>query len=117
MKWIFSAALAAALFALPRANAVTPDGMMPAATATNTSTADAAASSAATDTNANPLAAMNALFGDPVIAKGNGFEVKQSELDEVMTSVKARAAAQGQTIPPEQLMQYQAMVLNQLIGT
>ncbi len=117
MKWIFSAALAAALLALPRANAVTPDGMMPAATATNSNTADAAANAAATDTNANPVAAMNALFGDPVIAKGNGFEIKQSELDEVMTSVKARAAAQGQTIPPQQLMQYQVMILNQLIGT
>jgi parvulin-like peptidyl-prolyl isomerase len=117
MKWIFSAALAAALLTLPRANAVTPDGMMPAATATNSSTADAVTNSAATDTNANPLAAMNALFGDPVIAKGNGFEIKQSELDEVMTSVKARAAAQGQTIPPGQLMQFQVMALNELIGT
>ena len=117
MKLIFSAALAAALLTLPRANAVTPDGAMPAATAANSSKAEAVTKSAATDTNANPLAAMASLFPDQVIAKGKGFEIKQSELDEVMTSVKARAAAQGQTIPPGSLMQYQVMILNQLIGT
>ena len=32
---------------------------------------------------------MTALFGDPVIAKGKGFEIKQSDLDEVMTGIKA----------------------------
>jgi len=117
MKLIFSAALAAALLTLPRANAVTPDGAMPVAAATNSSTGDAATNSAATGTNANPLAAMASLFPDQVIAKGNGFEIKQSELDEVMASIKARAAAQGQTIPPEQLMQFQVMALNELIGT
>ncbi|HEY5234370.1 MAG TPA: peptidylprolyl isomerase [Verrucomicrobiae bacterium] len=117
MKRIFSAALAAALLTLPRANAVTSDGMMAAATATNSSAADAATNSAATGTNANPLAAMASLFPDLAIAKGNGFEIKQSELDEVMASIKARAAAQGQTIPPEQLMQFQVMALNELIGT
>ena len=33
-------------------------------------------------TNApSPEAAMKALFGDPVIVKGKGFELKQSDLD------------------------------------
>ncbi len=70
MKLIFSAALAAALIVLPRANAATA----------NASTNPAPAS---VGTNANPDATMTALFGDPVIAKGKGFEIKQSELDEV----------------------------------
>jgi parvulin-like peptidyl-prolyl isomerase len=115
MKRIFAAALAAALLTLPRANAVTPDGAMPVATATNSSTADAVINSAATDTNANPVAAMNSLFGDPVIAKGKGFEIKQSELDEVMTGIKSSAAAQGQTIPPEQLLSLEARMLDRLV--
>jgi parvulin-like peptidyl-prolyl isomerase len=119
MKLIFPAVFAAAMFALSSANAVTADATMPGATATNSIAADVVTNSAATDTNANanPLAAMASLFGDPVIAKGNGFEIKQSQLEEVITALKARAAAQGQTIPPEQLMQYQIITLNDLIGT
>jgi parvulin-like peptidyl-prolyl isomerase len=115
MKWIFSTVLAAALLTLPRANAVTPDGAMPTATATDSSTADAATNSAATDTNANPIAAMASLFPDKVIAKGKRFEIKQSELDEVMTGVKSAAAAQGQTIQPEQMLTLEARMLDRLI--
>ena len=62
-------------------------------------------------TNASPEAAMKALFGDPTIVKGKGFEIKQSELDQVLTGAKANAAAQGQQLPPE----FQAAILNQLI--
>lgn len=93
LKLIFSAALGVALFSLPRAQAV----------------------SSGTTTNATD--SVTALFGNPVIAKGKGVEVKQSDMDEVLTAVKARAAAQGQTIPPDQLMQFQVMTLNDLIGT
>ena len=62
-------------------------------------------------TNASPEAAMKALFGDPVIVKGKGFEIKQSELDQVLSGAKANAAAQGQQLPPE----FAAAILNQLI--
>jgi parvulin-like peptidyl-prolyl isomerase len=51
------------------------------------------------------------LFGDPVIAKGKGFEIKQSELDQILTSARANAAAQGQQLPPE----FTVAMLNQLI--
>ena len=115
MKLIFSAVFTAALFALSRANAVTADATMPAATATNSSAVDAVTNSAAIGTNANPSAAMASLFGDPVIAKGSGFEIKQSELDEVMSSLKSSAAAQGQTIPPEQLLALEAKMLDRLV--
>lgn len=67
--------------------------------------------SASALTNASPEDAMKALFGDPVIVKGKGFEIKQSELDEVLTGAKANAAAQGQQVPP----QFSAAILNQLI--
>jgi len=98
-KMIFSAVLAAVLIALPRAHAVTGG-----AAATN-APADAA-------TNSKPADVMATLFGDPVIAKGNGFEIKQSQLDGVMDDIKARAAAAGQTVPPEELTK---TVLNSLI--
>jgi peptidyl-prolyl cis-trans isomerase C len=102
-KMIFSAALAAALIALPRAQAVTGGATMTNAPAGTTATA----------TNSKPADVMAALFGDPVIAKGKGFEIKQSQLDEAMDAIKARAAAEGQTIPPEELTK---TVLNNLIG-
>ena len=94
-KMIFSAALAAALIALPRAQAAT-SGAAP----TN---APAAATAAAAATNSKPADVMAALFGDPVIAKGNGFEIKQSQLDSVVDALKARTAAMGQTVAPEEL--------------
>jgi peptidyl-prolyl cis-trans isomerase C len=103
MKYImiFSAALAAGLMALPRAQAVTGG-----VEATNAPTAAAA-------TNSKPTDVMAALFGDPVIVKGNGFEIKQSQLDEATDAIKARAAAAGQMIPPEELTR---TVLNNLIA-
>jgi parvulin-like peptidyl-prolyl isomerase len=101
-KMIFSAALAATLIALPRAQAANSG-----AAATN-------APAAATATNSKPTDVMAALFGDPVIVKGKGFEIKQSQLDEATDAIKARAAAAGQTIPPEELTK---TVLNNLIGS
>jgi parvulin-like peptidyl-prolyl isomerase len=99
LKLIFSAALMAGVIS---ATAVTQPA--PTAAATN-------ANLMASLTNASPEAAMKALFGDPVIVKGKGFEIKQSELDEVLTGAKANAAAQGQKLPKE----FEAAILNQLI--
>jgi parvulin-like peptidyl-prolyl isomerase len=104
-KMIFSAALAAALMALPRAQAATSGAM--ATNAPMAATATAA-------TNSKPTDVLATLFGDPVIVKGKGFEIKQSQLDEAMDAIKARAAAAGQTIPPEELTR---TVLNNLIGS
>jgi parvulin-like peptidyl-prolyl isomerase len=101
MKLIFPAAFAVALFALPRVNAASANA------ATN--------APASTATNVNSQAAMTALFGDPVIAKGKGFEIKRSELDEVMMGIKSSAAARGQTIPPAQLAQFESQLLDRLI--
>ena len=61
---IFSVTLGVMLLAFPSA---------PAATATApTNTAPAGP-----DTNVNLNATMTALFGNPMIAKGKGFEIKQ----------------------------------------
>jgi parvulin-like peptidyl-prolyl isomerase len=90
LKLILSAALVAGVIS---ATAATQPVVMPIAT------------------NASPDATMKALFGDPVIVKGKGFEIKQSELDQVLTGARANAAAQGQTLPPE----FTAAILNQII--
>jgi len=90
MKLILSAALIAGVIS---ANAVT------------------APVAASVGTNASPEATMKALFGDPVIVKAKGFDIKQSELDQVLTGAKANAAAQGQQLPPE----FAIAILNQLV--
>ena len=89
LKLILSAALMAGVIS---ASAVT----QPAAAGTNAPT---------------PQAAMKALFGDPAIVKGKGFEIKQSELDQVLSGAKANAAAQGQQLPPD----FAVGVMNQLV--
>ena len=90
LKVILSAALLAGVIS---ANAVTAPAPM------------------STDTNASPEATMKALFGDPVVVTAKAFNIKQSELDQVLTGAKANAAAQGQQLPPE----FAIAILNQLI--
>ena len=104
-KTIFSAVLAAALIALPRAQAATSG-----VAATN-------APAAATATNSKPADIMAALFGDPVIAKGKGFEIKQSQLDVVMDAFKAKTAQMGQMVPPEDLTKtaLNSLIVNQIL--
>ena len=97
-KLIFSAVFAVALMA-SRANADT----------------DPAGTNILADTNATPSATMASLFGDPVIAKGKGVEVKQSALDEVVLGIKSAAAAHNEQIPPQQLLGIESQMLNRLI--
>ncbi len=49
---------------------------------------------AAAKTGAAPKA--DSLFADEVVAKGKGVEVKRSQIDEMLSGLKARFAAQGQ---------------------
>jgi parvulin-like peptidyl-prolyl isomerase len=103
-KMIFSAVLAAAVIAMPRANGAT--------------SGDAAAPAPmAAATNSKPADVMAALFGDPVIAKGNGFEIKQSQLDGVVDAFKARTAAMGQTVPSDELTKtaLNSLIVNQIL--
>lgn len=94
MNLLFPVVLGAAMIVLPSVNAATAP---------------------TTTTNAKPVNAMTALFGDPAIAKGKGFEIKQSELDEVVTGIKSAAAAHNESIPAEQLTGIKAQMLNRLI--
>ena len=101
-KLIFPIALGALWLTLPSAQAAT----------TNTSTNPGAAD---TNANANLNATMTKLFGDPAIARGKGFEIKQSDLDEVMSGIRNTAAARGQVIPPAQLQIIKLGMLDRLI--
>jgi peptidyl-prolyl cis-trans isomerase C len=76
---------------------------------------NATTAAVAPGTNASPADAMTALFGDPVIAKGDGFSIKRSSLDEVVMGIKSAAAAHGETISQEQMTGIQAQMLNRLI--
>jgi peptidyl-prolyl cis-trans isomerase C len=102
LKLIFPAALAAIIF-----------GTFSASAAANPDSTNAAPVIAGT--NATPSATMASLFGDPVIAKGKGFEIKQSELDEVVLGIKSAAAAHNETIPAEQMTAIEAQMLGRLI--
>jgi len=103
MKMIFPVTLAALVFGAFSTPAVA-------------GTAPAKATPAATGTNSNPEAAMTALFGDPVIVKGKGLEIKQSQLDTVAGNLKEMFAARGLAAPPNVEGQaLQALIFQQLI--
>ena len=101
-KIIFPIALGTLLLAFPPAQAATAN-------------VPADATPAAANTNVNLDATMTALFGNPVIARGKGFEIKQSDLDEVMTGIKAAAAMRNQPIPPDQMKVIEVEMLNRLV--
>jgi parvulin-like peptidyl-prolyl isomerase len=103
MKMIFPVALAALVFGASSTPAVAD-------------TASTGAAPAVTGTNSNPEAAMTALFGDPVIVKGKGIEIKQSQLDSVASNLKEMFAARGLAAPPNVEGQaLEALIFQQLI--
>lgn len=55
------------------------------------------------------------LFGDPVVAKGAGMEIKRSELDAAVMGVKASGAARGQQLGPDQALLLERQVLERLM--
>jgi hypothetical protein len=54
-------------------------------------------------------------MANSIIAKGQGFEIKRSQLDQVIIGRQSAAAAHGQTISPEQLSVMEKQTLNRLI--
>ena len=68
---------------------------------------------AATNSSADELAS---LLGDPVVAKGKGIEIKRSQVDAALIGVKAGLTAQGRAVSPDQMLQFERQVLNDIIG-
>jgi parvulin-like peptidyl-prolyl isomerase len=57
------------------------------------------------------------LFGDDIIARGKGVEVKRSHLEEAFIAYKANRAAQGQPLPEAQRTLQEAQLLERLVVT
>lgn len=55
------------------------------------------------------------LFNDVVVAKAKGVEIKRSQLDDAMVSIKSAFAARGQELPPEEMNHLEQQVLDRLI--
>jgi len=62
-----------------------------------------------------PLIKPSDLFPDAVVAKGKGVEIKRSQLDDTVGSIKATYAARGQPLPPEHIAMLEQQVLDRLI--
>src|SRR5260370_15918491 len=62
-----------------------------------------------------PVAA--SCFDDPVSARGQGAEIKRSQLDNEFIAFKANLVARNQTLPEEQRLLCQAQLLERLITT
>ncbi len=60
-------------------------------------------------------AKLAALFGDPVLAKGKGFEVKRSQLDASILTFKGAMAARGQTVSPVEMERVEPQLLQELV--
>jgi parvulin-like peptidyl-prolyl isomerase len=66
-----------------------------------------------------PLSSLSAdaLFDDPVIARGKGFEIRQARLEETFIHHKANLASRGKSIPEGQRALREAQLLDRLIVT
>jgi peptidyl-prolyl cis-trans isomerase C len=64
---------------------------------------------------AKPGSKLSELFPDAVVAKGKGVEVKRSQLDDAMVSIKSTFAARGQDIPPDEMNRLEQQILDRLI--
>src|SRR5215831_7773469 len=62
-----------------------------------------------------PASRATELFGDDVVAKAKGVEIKRSELDEEFIRVKSQASAAGRPIPSEQSTVVERQILDSLI--
>ena len=98
LKLILSAVLAAGVISTQASTE------MPALAAPSLSTNTAASSTSTAD-------AMTTLFGDPVLAKATGFQIKRSQLDQYASNARTQASASGQQLPEN----FDAIVLNELV--
>ncbi len=55
------------------------------------------------------------LFADPVLAKGKGFEIKQSQVEDAFLKFKANAAGNGQAVPESQREDFEKRILDRLV--
>jgi parvulin-like peptidyl-prolyl isomerase len=75
----------------------------------------AAEDAAAPETKPKATSRATELFGDSVVAKGKGVEVKRSQLDEEFIRVKAQASANNRPLSSEQSTLLERQILDGLI--
>ena len=90
-------------------------GLWLAATALAVGTLAAATPGATTSTNSTTPKKPSDLFANVIVAKGKGVEVKQSQLDDALVSLKSSMAAQNQSVPSDQMALFEQNVLDRLI--
>ncbi len=56
------------------------------------------------------------LFGDRIVAKGNGFEVKKQDVDLAVLEYKANLAASGQSVPTSQSDEVRAKIRDRIVA-
>src|SRR5579864_4344576 len=76
---------------------------------------DAAAATADSPAPAKATPKISDLFPDVLVAKGKGVEVKRSQLDDAMVSIKSSIAARGQDLPPDEMNRLEQQILDRLI--
>lgn len=91
-------------------------GLVAAALLSAASTA-LAADSPAPAAASRPAPSIEELLGDPVLARGKGFEIKRSRLDEAVSKYQAQLIEQGSELPPAQVPEAQAALMDFLIQT
>jgi len=74
-----------------------------------------AAATPGTEPTAPAKPATPDLFPGVVVAKGKGIEIKRTQLDDAMVSIKSTFAARGQDISPEDMNRLEQQVLDRLI--
>lgn len=74
-----------------------------------------AAAAATNEPATSATRTLTELFGDPVVARGDGFEIKRSQLDAAIISFKAAAAARGTVFTSEQMRQLEPQLLQGLL--
>ena len=62
-----------------------------------------------------PADKISELFGDSVVAKGAGFQIKRSELDAAAMGIKAGATARGEKFTADSALMLERQVLDRLI--
>jgi peptidyl-prolyl cis-trans isomerase C len=78
-------------------------------------TAPSAARAADAKPETKPADRIAELFGNDVVAKGTGMEIKRSQLDAAVMGIKASGAARGQQLNSEQSMMLERQVLDRLM--
>lgn len=68
-------------------------------------------------TNPDASKSAPALFANPVVAKGKGFEIKQSDIEDAFIDYKANMASRGKPVPEDQRSIVESNLLQRLIIT